>query len=199
MSKALDYICPLNVRPRHQEDGEIFFYVDAKLVNKDDEIALGLMYICDRKLFGAGYRKLIGNYFESMGKASGVMIYPFAKSSGVVPDLNFPGDIDLLVIPYEDNQLIVSKTLAIELKIIRAKFTKQEKSPNDFGFSQSIFNLKSIFKTFTTISDSESVAMQRPVTRAESKSSPVADINRHHCAYTAPELTTEKSPWQSVC
>lgn len=193
MSNALAYIRPWNVRPRHQEDGEIFFYVDA-LVNKDDEIALGLMNICDRKLFGAGYRKLVGNYFESMGNASGLMIYPFAKSSGIVPNLNFPGDIDLLIIPYKDHQLIVFKTWAIELKIIRAKFTKQEKSPNDFGFSQSIFNSKSIFKTFTTISDSESVAMQRPATRAESKSSPVADINRHHCAYTAPESTTEKSP-----
>ncbi|WP_211253623.1 hypothetical protein [Alkanindiges illinoisensis] len=103
------------------------------------------MYICDRKLFGAGYRELIGNYFESMGKASVVMIYPFVKSSSIVSNLNFPGDIDLLIIPYEDNQLIVSKTLAIELKIIRAKFTKQAKSPNDFGFSQAIGLLKAGF------------------------------------------------------
>lgn len=133
-----NYIKPLKVKPKYKHDGEPIFYIDKKLADKNDEIALGLIYICDRNLFGMGYRLLMKDYFEKMGKNSGVLIRPFLKSSNILPSLTFPGDIDLLIIPYEDNNLILSKTLVIEIKILRAKFIKQQKSPNEFGFSQAL-------------------------------------------------------------
>ena len=134
--ELLYYIKPLIVKPKYKKHGEVTFYINKKLVDKNDEIALTLMYICDRKLFGMAYRILMSAYYEKMGKDSGVLICPFVNSNKIFPNLNFPGDVDLLIIPYESNKLIVSKSLAIEVKVIRAKFIKQQKSPNDFGFSQ---------------------------------------------------------------
>lgn len=106
------------------------------MVDKDAEIALGLRLICNRRLFGECFRLLMPELFDSMVYGSGVMIKPFVLSKHVLPKMTFPGDIDLLIIPYEDDELIISRTLAIELKIVRAKFSKQSKSPNQFGFSQ---------------------------------------------------------------
>lgn len=131
-----DYTKPIKLKPICKKDGELIFYINKKLVNKDDEIALGLRYVCNRYLFGLGYRQIMRDHFEGMGKNSGVLIKPFTISGEVFPTLKLPGDIDFLIIPYEDDKIIISKTMAIELKIIRAKFIKQHKSPNEFGFSQ---------------------------------------------------------------
>ncbi|MGG2096696.1 hypothetical protein ABFY41_03715 [Acinetobacter haemolyticus] len=135
-NKLEDDIRPLKLKPNYKGDGEDIFYINQKLVNKKDEIALTLMYICDRQLFGMGYRILMRELFDGMGKKSGVLICPFIKSQTILPSLSFPGDLDLLIIPYDNDQLIISKTLVVEVKVIRAKFLKQQKSPNDFGFSQ---------------------------------------------------------------
>lgn len=131
-----NYIRPLKKKPKYQSNGEVIFYIDKKLVNNDDEMALGLQLISNRPLFGQIYFHLIGKYFNEMKPNSGVLIQPFVQSKDILYDLNFPGDIDLLIIPYEGDNLIISKTLVIELKILRAKFSKQNKSPNEFGFSQ---------------------------------------------------------------
>lgn len=103
---------------------------------KNDEIALGLQFICDRPLFGHGYRCLLPEYFDQMPLDSGVLITPFLPTKHLLPEQTFPGDIDLLVVPFENDELVLSKTLAIELKVIRATFEKQGRSPNQFGFSQ---------------------------------------------------------------
>ncbi|MDV2441157.1 hypothetical protein QR665_17065 [Acinetobacter gerneri] len=132
----MEYKLPMKVKPPVKKDGDIIFHIDVKLVNKADEIALGLQYICNRYLYGQGYRKLMGDFFDKMGLHSGTLIKPFIISSHVIPQMSFPGDIDFLIIPYENDQLILSKALVIELKIIRAKFIKQQKSPNEYGFSQ---------------------------------------------------------------
>jgi hypothetical protein len=97
---------------------------------------LGARLVCDRRLFGACYSGIMPSYFQSMGPGSGVMIGGFVPSAGLMPTLIFPGDIDLLVIPYEKEELVISETLVIELKAVRAKFAKQGKSPNEYGFSQ---------------------------------------------------------------
>ena len=136
MLKLEEYVKPLNKKPKPKADGEVIYYIDRKLVDKDDEIAMGLRLVCNRYLFGLGYRQLMYEHFEKMGKNSGILIKPFAKSDEILPTLKFPGDIDYLIIPYENDELIVSKAIAVELKIIRAKFIKQDKSPNEFGFSQ---------------------------------------------------------------
>ena len=72
--ELLYYIKPLIVKPKYKKHGEVTFYINKKLVDKNDEIALTLMYICDRKLFGMAYRILMSAYYEKMGKDSGVLI-----------------------------------------------------------------------------------------------------------------------------
>jgi hypothetical protein len=71
-----------------------------------------------------------------MRPGAGVFIGAFVPANLILPALTFPGDIDLLVIPYEGDELIPSRAIAIEIKIVRARFDDQGKSPNQFGFSQ---------------------------------------------------------------
>src|SRR5690349_15958157 len=127
---------PLTHRPRRIGDGEVAIVLPKALFEKDDEIALGARLVCNRRLFGACYSGIVPSYYDSMGRESGVMVGGFVRSANVLPAMSFPGDIDLLVIPYENDELVVSETLTIELKAVRAKFAKQGKSPNEYGFSQ---------------------------------------------------------------
>ena len=129
---------PISGRPRFYRSGEAAIPIPMHLVEKDDEIAVGLQFICNRPLFGACYLRLTSDYFWAMPYGSGVFVSPFVPSDLILPEMLFPGDIDLLVVPYEGDQLIISRTLAIELKVIRASYERQGKSPNRFGFSQAL-------------------------------------------------------------
>jgi len=73
------------------------------------------------------------------------MIGAFIPSQLIVPEMKFPGDVDLLIIPYSNDRLLISETLIIEIKIVRAKYIKQGKAPNEFGFSQAKATLKNGF------------------------------------------------------
>lgn len=123
-------------RPRIYSDGENIFYLRKKLVLDNSEIAVILSLICNRRLFGRSYCGLMPDCFENMGKKGGVLIGICVPTGLIIPGITFPGDIDLLVIPYEKDRLIVSKTLCIEVKVVRATYSKQSKAPNEFGFSQ---------------------------------------------------------------
>lgn len=128
---------PLRYRPRLIRNGEEAIVLPKAWVEKDNEIALGARLICNRRLFGACYSGIVPRFFDSMGVGSGVMVGGFIRSENILPGMSFPGDIDLLVIPYQNDELVVSETLVVEIKAVRAKFSKQGKSPNEFGFSQS--------------------------------------------------------------
>lgn len=133
-----DYRKPIRNKPHFFKSGEPVICLHKKLVERKDEIALGIEFICRRQLFGSAYRRLVGSYFWNAPKNSGVMIAPFTMTHDIFPDRKFPGDVDLLVIPYENDELVLSRTLAIELKVVRATYLKQSKSPNDYGFSQAL-------------------------------------------------------------
>jgi hypothetical protein len=137
-----EYKIPIQYRPKQTKDGDTVFLIPKSLIDKNAEKALGLRFICNRRLFGECFRLLMPGFFDSMEYGSGVMIKPFVLSKSILPEMTFPGDIDLLIIPYRNDDLIISRSLAIELKIVRAKFTKQGKSPNEFGFSQATSLLK---------------------------------------------------------
>jgi hypothetical protein len=130
------YHIDLTHRPPLARDGEHVFYLPKKLVLNNSEIAVILSLICNRRLFGRSYYGLMPDYFERMGERSGVMIGICVPTKLLIPSATFPGDIDLLIIPYENDQLIVSETLAVEVKVVRATYFKQGKAPNEFGFSQ---------------------------------------------------------------
>lgn len=112
------------------------FLMPKNVAAKHDERCVTYAWLGNRPLFGEVYRGLLPTFFQNMPMDSGVMIGTFIPSEKVLPGLRFPGDIDVLVIPYEGDQLVLSHTLAIEVKIIRARFLQQQKSPNQYGFSQ---------------------------------------------------------------
>jgi len=93
-------------------------------------------FVLQRRLFGLAYWQLQPDYFDSMPDNSGVYVSIAIPTNEVLPGTRNPGDIDLLIIPYEGNELILSRVMAVEVKIIRASFERQGKSPNEMGFSQ---------------------------------------------------------------
>ena len=131
-----DYRKPIAHRPRLSKDGEVLFMLDKGMVDKDDERALCMRLVADRRLFGLCYRALMPGYFDGMPPASGVFVRGFVPTRWIASGVDYPGDIDLLVLPYESNELILSKALAVEVKVVRAKFHHQGKSPGSYGISQ---------------------------------------------------------------
>ncbi len=136
---------PLSPLPADIPSGEPFFLAPASSVRKNDERCVTYSWLSQRVLFGLVYELLLPDYFNIMSLDSGVVIGSFIPSTEIVPGLSSPGDIDVLVIPYEGEELELSHTLVIEIKVIRASFARQGKSPNQFGFSQAGALLKAGF------------------------------------------------------
>lgn len=126
----------ISVRPRQLKSGEIAVELPSTMIQKRHELALTISFMVRRHLFGQAYCRVQPDYFYEMPDNSGVYLCPVIKTSLFSAEAHYPGDIDLLVIPYEENDLILHRALAIEIKIIRASFAKQGKSPNEFGYSQ---------------------------------------------------------------
>ncbi len=103
---------------------------------KREEKLMTASLILQRKLFGLVYRLLQPDYFDVMPRDSGVYVSIAVRTNRILPEVSNPGDIDLLVIPYEGDELLLSRVIAAEIKIIRASFQRQGKSPNEMGFSQ---------------------------------------------------------------
>lgn len=123
-------------RPRLVRDGEIFYALPRVSVENRSEEALIMQFVSDRDLFGRAYREVQPAYFDDMPYGSGAFIGPLVRTKDILAHAVRPGDIDLLVIPYEADELILERILVIEVKAVRAKFSQQGKSPNEFGFSQ---------------------------------------------------------------
>ena len=133
---SLTHRLMLDAAPKVHRHGEPYAFLPPKWIKSQHEIALTLAWICHRKLWGQTYAALQPDFFWSMPQDSGVLLRPVVTTSRIVAGAIRPGDIDLLVIPYQGKELILERTLAIEIKAIRASFAKQGKSPNDFGHSQ---------------------------------------------------------------
>ena len=129
-------------RPPYLPNKAAVAYLPISSIEKATEQAVTIQFVADRRLFGACYSLLRPEYFDTAQQGCGVMIAVEVESQEIVSDMKFPGDIDILIIPYEGNQLIVSDTLAVEVKVVRARFERQEKSPNQFVFSQAKSLLK---------------------------------------------------------
>lgn len=133
---GLRYRRQMKVRPQKILDGEACCAMPLRLVARKAEELLIVRFMLDRKLFGLAYCELQPDYFDDMPRGSGVFVSPLVRTEDIVSDARNPGDIDVLVIPYENRELVLDRVLAIEVKAVRAKFSQPGKSPNQFGFSQ---------------------------------------------------------------
>lgn len=123
--------CPPALR-----DGQPAYYLTPKALKTRSELALTIALMTHWRLFGEVYGGLQPDYFYGMPHKSGVFLCPQVETSALSKGAKFPGDIDLLVIPYEENTLILERLLVMEIKVLRGSYEKQGKSPNDFGFTQ---------------------------------------------------------------
>ena len=131
-----DYRYKIRQRPRFLQSGEPYVALPLAFNEQRHELAVSVAFAVDRKLFGDVYSCLQPDYFWDMPRRSGVFVRPVIQTSELSRNHKKPGDIDLLVIPYEEDELVLHRVLAIEIKIIRTNYLRQGKSPNDFGFSQ---------------------------------------------------------------
>src|SRR5665213_4540576 len=123
-------------RPRLVRSGEIGFQVPRRWVELNAEQAITVEFVARRQLFGHAYGRLQPDYFHDMPQHSGVFLLLFTETRALAPRAQRPGDIALIVLPYEGDELVLERTLAVEIKIVRATYDKQGRSPNEFGFSQ---------------------------------------------------------------
>ncbi len=126
----------ISARPPLVRDGDLAFALPQRLIDRMAEESVAIRLISKRRLFGEVYSALLPEYFRSMPLGSGVFIQSFVPTANISPGADRPGDIDMLIVPYEGDELILEQTLAIEVKVIRANFARQGKSPNEYGFSQ---------------------------------------------------------------
>lgn len=125
-----------HIRPPRFREGDMAFALPASWLQKRHETAMTVSLITNRKLFGEVYSGLQPDYFDAMPPDSGVYVCPLVETTKLQPGVSRPGDIDLLIIPYEGDALILHRIVAMEIKVVRATFAKQGKAPNDMGFSQ---------------------------------------------------------------
>ncbi|WP_145998401.1 hypothetical protein [Caulobacter flavus] len=123
-------------RPPYIPAGGFAFALPRKLAEENAEEAVTISLICHRRLFGECYSRIFPDYRFAVSEISGVFILSFAETRLFLSDVNRPGDIDLIIVPYEKDELILDQTFALEVKVVRASYEKQGKSPNEFGFSQ---------------------------------------------------------------
>lgn len=116
--------------------GKMYCMVPQSHAHRRAEEVLIVSFMCDRKLFGLAYWEVQPEYFDGMPRQSGVFIAPLVQTNQIIGHAQRPGDIDLLVIPYEMDELVLDRVLVMEVKAVRATFARQGKSPNEFGFSQ---------------------------------------------------------------
>ncbi len=125
-----------SIRPNSLKADQVAFYLPHAYVEKQHELALTISFITKRRLFGIAYSGLQPEYFSTMPQGSGVYVCPMIPTDVLAPNVKFPGDIDLIILPYEKDELILHRTVAVEIKAVRAGYAKQGKSPNGFGISQ---------------------------------------------------------------
>lgn len=132
----MDFRHKFKRRPPFIPSGGIAFALPRRMIEANAEEAIAVSFVTHRRLFGYSYSLLLPRYFHEMPERSGVFILLFSQTKAFAPGAVRPGDVDLLAVPYEGDELVLDQTLAVELKVVRASYGRQGKSPNEFGFSQ---------------------------------------------------------------
>jgi hypothetical protein len=127
---------PMRKRPAYAPGKSVQAYIPRSLYERNDESVLVVRLAINRPLFGDVYRRLMPDFFQSFARHAGVMICARIETKRILNERSIPGDIDLLVVPYEGNDLVLSQAMAIEVKVVRATFANPGRSPGGFGFTQ---------------------------------------------------------------
>lgn len=127
---------PIARRPVLRASGEKAVILPRSMLRRRDEVVLNVSFFLNRRLFGEVYSQLQPDYFWDMPARSGVFVAPLVPSHLLGTAIAKPGDVDLLVLPYEGEEILLGRALAIEIKAVRATYLQQGKAPNSFGFSQ---------------------------------------------------------------
>lgn len=114
----------------------MFAPISRRIKHKWDEESVVANIIANMKVFGRWYSALQPSLYLESGLYSGVMVTMSVPIQKIESELSFPGDIDILVIPYESDFLLLSLATVVEIKVLRAEKRRLGKSPNQFGFSQ---------------------------------------------------------------
>lgn len=135
-----DYRLPIRHRPPRYFDSDGNRILITRLTHKQrgnwGEEPIVARIIANMHIAGCWFSSLMPNLYLELGLHSGCMMSMSVPSKCIASDLVYPGDIDILVIPYENNELLLSRTLAVEIKILRTEKRRPGKSPNKFGYSQ---------------------------------------------------------------
>lgn len=127
---------PISTRPRRYLNGEAVTVIDRSEINEHSEFYAILRIVTNYPLFGLLYWNLVGRFFYEMTRGSGVFVAVNVESKSISPTFGRPGDIDILVIPYFMDMLLADRILAIEVKVVRASFSKPGRAANKLGFTQ---------------------------------------------------------------
>lgn len=123
-------------KPKFLRSGTPIFGLKPSSIEQREELAMTLAFIVKRRLCGHAYAGIQPDYFYEMPEGSGVYLAAVVPTRMLAPAVTFPGDVDLLIIPYEGDELLLHRVVAVEIKVIRAGYARQGKSPNTHGVSQ---------------------------------------------------------------
>lgn len=127
---------PITRRQRVRAAGERAVILPRSLVKKRDETVLNVSFFLNRRLFGEVYSGLQPDYFWGMPQRSGVFLLPLVPTPLLSATVTKPGDIDLLVLPYEGEELVLDRAMGVEIKAVRAAYLRQGKKSGSSGFPQ---------------------------------------------------------------
>lgn len=131
-----EYVNPMKRWIRPADDQEPVLLINHQTIKQGQEMLLAFQWLARRRLIGHCLHLLTPGIFRQLGSVSGVFAAQEIPSRILNGEMTFPGDVDVLMIPYSDGHLLVSEAIALEVKIVRASFSNQSKSPNQWGISQ---------------------------------------------------------------
>lgn len=141
-----EYRAPLLQRPpkyyTHDQERAMVAPISRKIKTRWDEENVVAGIIANMHILGRWISALMPNLYLELGLYSSFMTTMSVPSKAITATMSFPGDIDILVIPCDEDELILSKTLAVEVKILRGEKRRPAKSPNKYGRSQALSLLK---------------------------------------------------------
>ncbi len=121
-------------------------FLDLRNIDLDDQI-LSEKELVERLSISKKDRKLDFNLFSNLIHRP-VGYDEFAKYKGFYlgfeilrQELGFdkndkPGDFDILLIPYSEDEIFYNRTCAIEAKVVRPRRNNPRKAPNSYGITQ---------------------------------------------------------------